>query len=807
MARNLRYSAAFGDANLIQQVTSLLRHLLRPGDARRLGVSLMLMALSGAIAAAPVQYMYDEIGRLVGAVDAAGSGTTYNYDAAGNLISVTPTGVVSIISFTPKSGPVGTSVTLQGTGFSATPASNTVQFNGTAATVSSATVNQIVVVVPAGATSGIISVTTPLGSATSATPFTVGANLTPTIFGFTPISGASGTPVTITGTNYQPSPTNNTVTFAGKFASLTSTTPTTLSVTAPGGVVSGKIAVTTPYGQAISTSDFFAVPPGFNPADVQATGRFVVDGSSASVSITTSGKIGLFLFDGIQNQNLGLGVSNMTCTGPGLNTSLTVYTPDGVALSTPSFASVPGTSIKLPTLPKSGTYEIVVDPSGADTCTMTLTISTEIIGGAIAVDGSVAALSTRSGQNARYTFAGTVGQNLGLGWSAMTTTPAGNSVIGRFFKPDGTLLATCNFFAIPGNCNLQTLPVAGTYTLTIEPQGGSAVNITLTLSNDVIVGTLVANGAAQTFTTTRVGQNGRYTFTGTAGLNYSLLWTGTTFVGSSTVISVLKPDGTQLTQANTDSVSAPSGTVDLTNLPVTGTYTVFIDPFAASTGQVTLALKQDATGTISINGAALPITLAAGQNGRYTFAGTAGQNLGLGWSAFTTTPAGGVIVGRLYQPNGSLVHSCNFYTTPGNCNLIALPVTGTYTIAIDPQGANAANVTLTLSTEITGALTVNGVTVTFTTTRIGQNARYTFSGTAGVSYSLLWSSTTFVGVSTVINVLKPDGTQLNQANASSTSAPSGTLNLGSLPVTGTYSVFIDPFGASTGSITVRVTSP
>jgi len=78
-----------------------------------------------------------------------------------------------ITSFTPGGGPVGTTVTINGTDFSATPNSNIVKFNGTQATVTNATTKQLVVTVPAGATSGKISVTVNGKTATSATDYAV----------------------------------------------------------------------------------------------------------------------------------------------------------------------------------------------------------------------------------------------------------------------------------------------------------------------------------------------------------------------------------------------------------------------------------------------------------------------------------------------------------------------------------------------------------------------------------------------------------------------------------------------------------
>ncbi|HTG28380.1 MAG TPA: IPT/TIG domain-containing protein, partial [Methylomirabilota bacterium] len=89
------------------------------------------------------------------------------------LVALRPAGsaVPVITSITPASGPIGTSVTLTGTGF--TGASG-VSFNGTRATtftVSSDT--QMSATVPAGATTGKISVTNTAGTGTSAGNFTV----------------------------------------------------------------------------------------------------------------------------------------------------------------------------------------------------------------------------------------------------------------------------------------------------------------------------------------------------------------------------------------------------------------------------------------------------------------------------------------------------------------------------------------------------------------------------------------------------------------------------------------------------------
>src|SRR5471030_1692003 len=63
-----------------------------------------------------------------------------------------------ITSFTPASGPVGTSVTITGTNFNTTTTDNIVFFGATMATVTAASTTSLTVTVPAGATYQPISV-------------------------------------------------------------------------------------------------------------------------------------------------------------------------------------------------------------------------------------------------------------------------------------------------------------------------------------------------------------------------------------------------------------------------------------------------------------------------------------------------------------------------------------------------------------------------------------------------------------------------------------------------------------------------
>ena len=81
--------------------------------------------------------------------------------------------VPTITSFSPQSGPIGTSVTITGTNFDSALANNIVYFGATKATVTAATTTQLTVTVPSGATYQPITVTANGLTAYSSAPFIV----------------------------------------------------------------------------------------------------------------------------------------------------------------------------------------------------------------------------------------------------------------------------------------------------------------------------------------------------------------------------------------------------------------------------------------------------------------------------------------------------------------------------------------------------------------------------------------------------------------------------------------------------------
>jgi hypothetical protein len=180
---------------------------------------------------------------------------------------VTSSSVPVITSFIPTSGPSNSEVTITGSLFTGTTA---VQFNGVSvASFILDSDTQIRVIVPAGATTGKISVATTGGTALSADDFTVTASpLLPTISSFTPSSGAVGAEVTINGVNFV------NVTAVKFDAALASAfivdSDTQIRATVPSGATTGKISVSTAGGTAFSLTDFSVTSSG-TPATLTFT--------------------------------------------------------------------------------------------------------------------------------------------------------------------------------------------------------------------------------------------------------------------------------------------------------------------------------------------------------------------------------------------------------------------------------------------------------------------------------------------------------------------------------------------------------
>jgi YD repeat-containing protein len=142
---------------------------------------ILVSSIAGGQAwAGDVHYAYDRDGRLVIVNYGNGMGLRYTYDGSGNLLARVVGAMPlppRITELSPASGPVGTTVTIRGTNLDT--ASET-RFGAVAASFVAAAPDRLEVVVPSGAVTGRVQVTTSGGSVLSAGVFTVTAAVSET---------------------------------------------------------------------------------------------------------------------------------------------------------------------------------------------------------------------------------------------------------------------------------------------------------------------------------------------------------------------------------------------------------------------------------------------------------------------------------------------------------------------------------------------------------------------------------------------------------------------------------------------------
>lgn len=729
--------------------------------------------------------------------------------------TIPDSGAPTIASVSPSQVKPGDTITITGTNFDSVVSNNKVLVNGRYAQINSVNATTLTAVVPI-VSSGRVSVITPEGTETFSGYLTV----TPVPYVPSNISSvvtsSIGSSVTINiatagqiglilfdanvgrrlAAQVTASSTGSAVQILGPDALVLGSSTASTGSFADTAVISraGTYAVlVAPGGAAGSiTITLVDVPP-------DVTGTISTGGSPVSLTTTTAGQNASLTFAGVANERISLvtQVSGFSCW------AWAVVQPSGAT----SHYSAPCGSGSFFTdtlvLPVAGTYRIILDPAGPNTGTATFRlydVPPDLTGSLAIGGGAVPMTTTAPGQNMSLTFSGSANQNISL-----TTQASGFSCWDmKVLQPGGTTQFYSTSYCGSGTffTDVLTLPASGTYTILINPSSFQTGTLAFTLYNvpPDATGTLTAGGSAAPVTTTAPGQNMTLTFNGTANQRISLTTQNSGF--SCWDMKVLRPDTTQF--YSTSYCGGGTFFTDVLVLPVSGTYTIKINPGGYQTGTLTLTLfdvPPDASGTISPGGSAVSLTTTApGQNMSLTFVAAANQRVSLavqptGFSCWDT---------NVLQPNGiSSVYtrqdcgSGTFFS-----DILVLPVAGTYTIRVNPGGANVGTINFTLydvPPDASATIAPGGGTISLTTTAPGQNMSMTFAGAANQRVSLLMTLTnSLVHGCSPLTVMQPNGVTRVFFNDCANYASFLTDAL-VLPVTGTYTILFNPNGTSVGT--------
>jgi hypothetical protein len=475
----------------------------------------------------------------------------YFFDISNANFRINPAAVgPTITSFSPTGGNAGTVVTVLGSNFTG---ATQVTVNGvpvTTFTVVSAT--QITFTVPAGATTGPIVVTAPTGTGTSATNFVVGNP--PTIISFTPTTGAAGTTVVVTGTNFLSA---SGVAFNGTNApTFTVNSATQITVTVPAGATTGPITVTTPIASATSATNFTVIAPpaitSFTPAAGQPGIVVVLTGANFTGATAVT-------FNGTNAPTFTVNsATQITVTVPAGTTTgfITVTGPGGTGTSVTAFVVPPINDLCSGALPLPCGQTVTGTTTG---CTATgdptgnCTTSVDAGGVFYTIQGTGGSITlttcgTTAFDSKLFVYTGTCGGTY--------TCVAGN---------DDTSTASCNLAS-----TLTFASVAGTsYLVFVSGYQANAGPFSLTATCAPVapvITTLSPSSGAVGSTITITGTN----FTGATSVSINGVSVPFTFVNSTT-ITVTIPAGTTTGNVVVTTPGGPSAGVRFTLTVVSAT--------------------------------------------------------------------------------------------------------------------------------------------------------------------------------------------------------------------------------------------
>lgn len=760
---------------------------------------LSLFLWIGMALAQSTNYAYDANGRVVAVTQKDGTSVEYTYDALGHVSQISnpiPAGQLAIFSFMPTHGATGTQVTLTGQGFSATLANDTVSFNGVAATVLSASSTQLVVSVPAGATTGPISVTVGNQTAATTSSFVVDdGSVPPTITAVSPTIAGPGTTITVTGTHLDPVPGETSVEVGGYPEVLKSISDTQLQFSLTGaGSTNGYVVVQTPYGIAQSATPIILLPSNVSPSNIVSVGVATTNGQAVNLNIGAAGQMGVVEFNATSSSWLSLQASNMSTSGSTI--SYTVYAPGNVQIASGTITPT-SPSIHLPRLTTSGTYMATFRPntSGAQ-----LSVSVQA-NATLAPLTPTTIVTTTSGQSQRVLFQGAIGQQLTFAINGTTTVPANQSVAYTVYRPDGTGYASTTTSST-GIINLPALPMAGTYQIIIAPGGSSTGTMQVELA-PAYSGTL-SSGVAQGFSTATSSQDVYLSFTATQGANLELTLNNITMAGASSnqfYVYVYNAENVQVGGFWCFPYTAgASCTQHLWYLPA-GTYSAVVTPLYGGTISFNAIVQPDVLGPTLAAGATSNMALSAGQVERFTFNANAGDTVALNITGVTTTPSGQNMTVMVYRPDAGAIttstaaYASATFTASQVMNLPNLPVSGTYTVIVAPIYGLPSSAQLSLLSGVVGALPTSGSAQSYAGNASGQNVYMSFTAVQGANLELTLNKASVSGATSnqfLVSVYNAAGTQVTAFWCyPGTPGASCTQHLWNLAA-GNYSVVVAP---------------
>lgn len=751
----------------------------------------------------------------------------------------------TIASFTPTSAGGGTTVTINGSGFTGATAVSIGGVAATSYTVVSST--QITAVVSAAAANGSVSVTTPGGNATSP-GFTFIPP--PTITSFAPGSQSVGLTVTINGTNFL---TATGVSFGGFAAtSFTVVSATQIDAVVSGSGGTGSVQVTTLGGVATSPGFTFVPSPptitSFTPTTAAAGATVTIMGTNfAGVSVVTLGTVPVASFVVVSATQIDA-VVGAGATGSVRVTALggTIVTPGFTFIPAPNISSfAPTTAPAGATVTITGTNFLgatAVSFGGTPATSFTVVSATQIT--AVVGAGASGSISVTApggtGTRAGFTFSAPPA----IASFAPTIAPAGTTV-----TITGTNFTGATAVSFGGTPAMSFTVVSATQINAVVGVGATGnVSVTTPNGSGSLGGfTFVAPPTITSFAPTNAAQGATVlisgsNFTGITGVSFgatpatsfsiitSSLMTAVVGTGSTGNLQVSGPGGTASAPGFTyvlgPMISSFSPTSAGPGITVTITGAGFLGASVVSFGGV------PAASFTVISPSQINAVVAAGGASGNVLVTTGGGTSSLAGFSFFPTPTVTSFTPTSGNPGtGITINGTNFigatsvtvggvpvasFTVLSSTQIGAVIAGGsTGSVAVSTPGGTASLPGFTFSlpaptiTSFTPTAGASGATVTITGTNFYSVSGVSFGGTAASSFTVISptqiTATVAAGASGNVSVTTSGGTATRAGfvfyapptitGFTPSSAPTGTV----VTITGTN--FLSPTVVSFGGTT------
>lgn len=515
--------------------------------------------------------------------------------------------------------------------------------------------------------------------------------------------------------------------------------------------------------------------------------------SATATTLARRGQNARMSFAGVTGEVIALQVASQTTTPADRSVYYRLYKPDGSVLA--SMGVLTGKTMNLE-LPMTGNYKVYVDPEYGAGSNSQVTLSAGVLGEMELDAGTGSYANTTPGTVITLIVAASAGQNLGLGLSDLVLN-TGTYVEVVVRRPDGTLLADIDCFVANGGCEVDfSNTMAGNYTVSVRPSSGQSIKFKATLSTDAV--STIARDAPISFELERRGQNARLRFAAAAGETLGIQIAGqSTYPAGKTVDYVLlRPNGT----VEDGSYDVATGSTFSIRTPTAGEYQLFVDADFGALPIARLTLSSGAASGMEVDGASANLQTSLPGQGIFLSADASNAALGLGLSDLVVSSGSGVRV-IVKWPDGYQHSEFTCETQYGGCGVNLPKRPGRYGIAITPQSAQQTmRLRATLSTDKLDTLSRDSAQAV-TLSRRGQNARLSFTGTAGetLGLSVAGQATFPDGEQVTYQILRPDGGEVKSGTATT-----GVTYSMRLPSDGTYQVFVDPGHGSTATSQVTL---